>query len=136
MNQAQWLAEQVDGVTDTVISISPSEWAEEFRRLPPGQPRPGPYDYDVTPYLREIVDCMDNRSPVRNVAIMKGAQTGGTVGVFENALGYWIQHVKTSPVMMVTATQPLAALRMDEYITPMLAHSNLSHLIQSNTENK
>lgn len=136
MNSQNWLIEQIGDLTDEIITVSPSEWAEANRRLPDGSPLPGPYDYDVTPYLREVVDCLDDRSPVRELVIMKGAQTGGTVGVAENAIGYWIAHIKTAPVMFVTATLDLAKLRMDEYITPMIEQSGLSHLIQNNTENK
>jgi phage terminase large subunit GpA-like protein len=65
---------------------------------------------------------------------MKGAQTGGTVGVMENALGYFIGHIKTAPMMMITATQQLADIRVDEYIMPMIQQSGLAHLIQSNDE--
>ena len=136
MNAVDWLASEVENLTDTITALSPSEWAEENRRLPEGQPLPGPYDYSVTPYLREIVDCLDRRSPVRKVVIMKGAQTGGTVGVAENGIGYWISHIKTAPVLLVTANQALASLRMDEYITPMIEQSGMSDMIQSNTDNK
>lgn len=137
MNPVDWLIEAFAGLTDEIVAISPSEWAEEFRRLPGSVTSlPGPYDYAVTPYLREPADCLDQRSPVRDITIMKGAQTGGTVGVMENGLGYFIAHIKTAPIMMVTANQALANLRMDEYITPMLEQSELSHLIQSNTDNK
>lgn len=135
-SQTDWLVEQVDNITDTVVSISPSEWAETYRRLPASQALPGPYDYAVAPYLVEIVNCMDTRSPIRKIVMMKGAQTCGTVGVGENAIGYFIHHVKVATMMFVTATQPLAALRMDEYILPMLQDSGLGHLIQNNSENK
>lgn len=137
MNPVEWLEAEIDALTDELVQISPSEWAEEYRRLPASvTSRPGPYDYAVTPYLREIVDCLDTRSPTRQVAIMKGAQTGGTVGVLENFLGYLIAHVRTAPVMLVTATQDLAGLRMDEYIMPMIEQSGMSELIQNNSENK
>jgi phage terminase large subunit GpA-like protein len=136
MRQAEWLAEQVGEITDTIVNLSPSEWAEQTRRLPPSAQLPGLYDYAVTPYLREIVDTLDTRSPVRETIIMKGAQTGGTVGVAENAIGYYISQIKTAPMMLVTANQALASLRMEEYVTPMIEHSGLDHLIQANQENK
>lgn len=133
----KWLRKLVGELTHEIISLSPSEWAETYRRLPETvTSRPGPYDYSVTPFLREIVDCLDSRCPVRQVAIMKGAQTGGTVGVLENFLGYAIAHLRTWPMMLVTATQPLAQIRMDEYIMPMLEQSGMMDRIQSNTENK
>ena len=95
---------------------------------------PGYYRFDVTPYLREIVDCMGAESPVREVSFMKGVQLAYTTGVLENVIGYCIDHVKSAPVMMVTADAELAKLRMESYIVPMLQHSELDHLIRSTDE--
>jgi phage terminase large subunit GpA-like protein len=92
---------------------------------------PGPYSFGVAPYVREIVDCLDVNSPVRELTLMKGAQVLGTVGVIENGLGYFIDQVKTAPVMLLTADADLAKLRLESYITPMLRFSGLEHLIKS-----
>lgn len=92
---------------------------------------PGYFRFEVTPYLREILDCLSMDSPVREVALMKGVQIGATVGILENAIGYAIEHVKTAPVMLITADLELAKLRMDSYVTPMLQYSELTHLIKS-----
>lgn len=128
-----WLDEQFAAIPDQHVIIRPSVWAEERRYLPPSVTAlPGPYRFDVAPYLREIVDCLSIDSPIREIAVMKGAQVGATVGVLENAIGYVIDHVRTAPCMLVTADMELAKLRMDEYIVPMLRESKLSHLIASN----
>lgn len=135
--QMSWLAAEIDGLTDELKLLSPEEWAEENRYLPPScSSIPGPYSYDVAPYLREIVNCLDVRSPVRKVVAMKGTQICATVGIAENAIGYFISQIKTAPIMFVTADQGLAQLRMEECITPMIEQSGLSELIQANTENK
>lgn len=97
-------------------------------------PKPGYFRFDVTPYLKEIVDCMGAECPVREVSFMKGVQLAYTTGVLENTIGYCIDHVKSAPVMMVTADAELAKLRMESYITPMLQHSELDHLIKSTDE--
>lgn len=129
-----WLASQFESLTTEIASLTVSEWAEQRRYLTPSvSPLPGLYSFEVTPYLREIVDCMSVDSPVREVAVMKGSQLGLTVGL-ENIIGYYIDHVKTAPVMMVTADDGLAQLRADSYITPMLQASGLTHLIQSADE--
>lgn len=128
----EWLNERVDLLTDEKITISVSEWAEKYRYLPPQvTPMPGFYNYDVAPYLREIADCFSVDSPVREFDLMKGAQIGATVGVFENAIGYFIHHVKTAPLMLLTADAELAKLRMESNITPMIQHSGLEDLIRS-----
>lgn len=130
-----WLRQSFLALTSESPDASPVEWAEEKRVLTQtNSSRPGKYRYDVTPYLREPANCLDVRSPVRHVTMMKGAQTGGTVGVIENGLGYFIDHVKTAPMMMVTSTQELANIRVDKYITPMLQNSGLADLIQSNDD--
>lgn len=130
--EREWLAAQTRELTDAVVTLSPSEWAEQRRYLPPSVTAlPGPYSFDVAPYVREIVDCLSVDSPVREVTWMKGAQVAATVGVLENALGYFIDQVKTAPVMLVTADAELAKLRLESYITPMLRFSGLEHLIKS-----
>jgi phage terminase large subunit GpA-like protein len=65
---------------------------------------------------------------------MKGVQICATTGVLENAIGYYIAHVKSASVMMVTADSDLAKLRMETAITPMLQESGLLSLIKSNDE--
>lgn len=133
--QREWLVEQFENITTEMQVFTPSQWAEERRYLPPSvTSMPGFYRFDVAPYLREIVDCLSVDSPVREVAVMKGVQLGLTVGVLENAIGYLIDHVKTAPVMLVTADKELADLRLSSYIIPMLQHSELDHLIKSTDE--
>jgi len=133
--QRAWLAEQFESLTTDVPVWKPSVWAEENRQLPASvTPQPGYFSYRVTPFLREIVDCLSVDSPIREVVAMKGVQTGFTTGVLENALGYVIDHVRDAPVMLLTADAELAKLRLDQHIIPMLQHSGLEHLIRSGDE--
>lgn len=135
MDDLEWLAGQLAAITEGVQDRSPSEWAEEHRYLPASvTPMPGYYSYAVVPYLREIVDCLDVRSSVREVTVIKGAQVGATVGVLENAIGYLIAQVRTAPAMMLTADAELAKLRMDGYIVPMIQQSGLADQIKSTDE--
>lgn len=133
--QREWLARQFDELTTEVNQLSPSTWAESKRYLPPSiTSMPGYYRFEVVPYLREVLDCMSVDSPVREVSIMKGAQLGLTVGVLENTIGYLIEHVKTAPIMWVTADSELAQLRLDSYVLPMLQYAELDHLVRSADE--
>lgn len=130
-----WLDDCLAELTTEVEVFTPSRWAEEKRYLPSSvTSMPGYYRFDVAPYLREIVDCLSVDSPVREVAVQKGVQLGLTVGVLENAIGYYIEHVKTAPMMLVTADDELAQLRLDSYVVPMLQHSGLTSLIKSTDE--
>jgi phage terminase large subunit GpA-like protein len=131
-SEREWLANQFEALTTHLETLSPSQWAESKRYLPPSVTSlPGPFRFAVAPYLREIVDCLSIHSPIREITLMKGVQICGTVGVLENAIGYVIDAVKTAPVMLLTADAELAKLRMEAYITPMLQHSELNHLIKS-----
>jgi phage terminase large subunit GpA-like protein len=127
-----WLAGVIRRRLTTSLAImSPSEWAEKKRYLPPSSTSmPGYYRFDVAPYMREIIDCMSPESDVRHVTIMKGVQVGATT-LLENTIGYYIDAVKTAPMMLVTADAELAKLRIEGFVVPMLKHSGLDHLIRS-----
>jgi phage terminase large subunit GpA-like protein len=134
-DQREWLATQFENLTTELAGLSPSRWAETKRYLPPqATSLPGYYRFEVTPYLREILDCMSVFSPIREVTVMKGVQLGVTVGVLENCLGYFIEEVATAPMMLLTADAELAKLRMEVSIIPMLRMSGLDRLIRPSDE--
>ena len=137
MRDKKWLSQQFNGIKDHHEVMTVSSYAEANRYLPSSvTPMAGYYSFGVTPYIKEIADCMSLSSPVRVVAIMKGVQVGMTVGLLENTILYCIGHVKTAPIMALTADSEIAKLRIDQYVMPMLEHSNMSHLIQSNEGEK
>lgn len=118
-------------LTTETRELRPSEWSEKKRYLPASSTSlPGYYRFDVSPYMREIIDCMSPESSVRHVTIMKGVQIGATT-LLENTIGYYIDQVKTAPMMLVTADAELAKLRIESFVVPMLKHSGLDHLIKS-----
>lgn len=134
-DQDEWLAERLEALTVEIQHLTPSQWAEKRRYLPPSvTAMPGYYRFDATPYLREIVDCLSVDSPIREVSLMKGVQIGATVGVLENCIGYCVDFVKTAPVMLVTADAELAQLRLTSYVIPMLQASGLEEMIKSADE--
>jgi len=91
----------------------------------------GPYSFKTTPFLKEIINCFDPMSDVREVAMRKGVQIGATVGILENVILYYIGYVRTAPMMMMTADSELAQVRMESYITPMINESGLDDRIRS-----
>ena len=132
---SEWLAEQFDALTTELVELTPSQWAEQRRYLPASvTSQPGLYSFDLTPYLREILDCLGTESPIRHVILMKGVQIGATSGVLENALGYLIDQVRDAPAMLLTADAELARLRLEHHILPMLQHSGLGDLITTSDE--
>lgn len=128
----EWLRQQWAEVSTETARRTPSEWAEQKRYLPPSaSPIAGNFRFSVTPYLREILDCLGTESPIREITFMKGAQLGGTSGVLENAIGYYIDDVQRSPMMLVTADADLAQIRLESFILPMLHQSGLATRIKS-----
>jgi phage terminase large subunit GpA-like protein len=132
VDDAEWLARRFEELTTELNVVKPSEWAETNRYLPASVSNlPGYYRFSVNPFMREIVDCMAVDSPVREVAVMKGVQVTYTTATIENVIGYFIEHVKTAPCMLVTADAELAKLRMEVNVRTMIRESGLEHLIRS-----
>lgn len=130
----EWLCQQIAKLTTRVEILQPSEWTEAKRYLPASiSAMPGYYRFDATPYWREVIDCLGPESPVRHVTIKKGVQVGATT-LLENVIGYFIDHVKTAAMMLVTADSELAKNRIDSFIIPMLEYSGLNGLIRSADE--
>jgi phage terminase large subunit GpA-like protein len=121
----------VDGMIHQMERISPSNFVERTRYLPPSvTSKPGYFRFKTTPYMEEIVNCFDLRSAVREVNLMKGVQVGYTTAL-ENVLLYVMDHVKTAPTMFMTADAELAKGRIENSIMPMLVLSGRSEIIQS-----
>lgn len=129
-----WLADEIELITDTIEHVTPVQYNEANRYLPDSvTPLPGFMSFDINPFAREIVDACDPRSPVREVNLKKGVQITYTT-MLESILLYYIAHVKTRPTMMVSADRELVKGRIENYILPMLQQSDLAHLIRSSDE--
>jgi phage terminase large subunit GpA-like protein len=91
---------------------------------------PGPLSFDVNPFAREIVDCFDVDSPIREVNLKKGVQVTYTT-MLESGLFYYITHIRTVPLMYMTADKELADARVENNIIPMLNQSGFGDVIRS-----
>lgn len=128
---SDWLIDRVANMTDVVTRMTPVAYNEANRYLPQGvSPRPGFIRYDLFPYLREILEAFDVYSPVREVNLKKGVQTGYTT-LLESVLFYCIGHITTAPVLYITADKELAKGRIENNILPMLTESDMMHRIRS-----
>jgi len=131
---ADWVIAEVDALTDAIVRISPVTFNEENRYLPESvTPVPGYIRYDLTPYLREILDCFDVDSPVREVNVMKGAQVGYTT-LLESGFLYYMAHVTTLPIMFMSADKELAKARVENNFIPMINESGFADRIRSSDE--
>jgi len=129
-----FLVSQSENILSEIKHITPSEYNEKFRYLPESvTPLPGYIRYDVNPFMREIVDCFDVNSPVREVNLKKGVQITYST-VLESGAFYYMGHVKTLPMMYMTADKELATARIENNFLPMLAHSGMRDIIQTSDD--
>src|SRR4030066_1344092 len=67
VNDIDFFISQILQITDSQNYELPSEYCERVRYLPKELTKlPGKYSYDITPYLREIVDNFSPLSPIQN----------------------------------------------------------------------
>lgn len=131
---SEWLIEEVQGLTHELHHVKPSVYNEQNRYLPESvSSMPGYIRYAVNPFMREIVDCFDVNSPVREVNLKKGVQITYST-VLESGALYFMDHVKTLPMMYMTADKELAAARIENNFIPMLQHSGKADIIRSADE--
>lgn len=131
---ADWLLEQAGEWTEEISHITPTQFNEETRYLPESvTSMPGYIRYEVNPFMREIVDCFDVDSPVREVNLKKGVQITYSTALESGAL-YYMAHVKTLPIMYMTADKELASARIENNFIPMLNQSGLAHIVRSSDE--
>lgn len=128
---SDWIIEQMDGLTEKVTHVTPTQYNEEKRYLPASVSSiAGFIRYDVNPFMREIVDCFDVNSPVREVNLMKGVQITYTTAL-ESGIMYFAGHIKTLPMMYITADKELAKARIENNIVPMFNESDMGHIIRT-----
>ncbi|MCP4209834.1 MAG: hypothetical protein GY767_22725 [Shimia sp.] len=128
---AEWMACQVADLTDAISHETPVEFNEEHRYLSGSvTSMPGPIRYDVNPFMREIVDCFDVNSPVREVNLKKGVQITYST-VLESGALYYMAKVKTLPLMYLTAEKELASARIENNFIPMLEQSGFADIVRS-----
>ena len=131
---AAWIIDEVEQLTDSIYRVKPSEFNEENRYLPESVTSIAGYlRYAVNPFMREIVDCFDVDNPVREVSLKKGVQITYST-MLESGAFYFMGHVKTLPLMYITADKELAKARIENNFLPMLNHSGFADIIRSSDE--
>jgi phage terminase large subunit GpA-like protein len=92
---------------------------------------PGPYSFDLTPYMREIVNCLHPSNPVRFVSIMKDGQSGFTTALVVGGICYIIAECPDG-ILFTASDVQLAAKTIEERLDPVIRSSRLDHLIRPN----
>ena len=102
--------------------LPPDEWAEEHIRIPVrGNPEPGRYSLDRTPYWREPLQAIAQDDPHDYVVIMKTPQTGASQWS-RVAIGYWID-TTADPVLLIYPNQDACEEQIEEKVVPTIKES-------------
>jgi phage terminase large subunit GpA-like protein len=133
---ASWHDDIADLIESKINMMLPTEWATKKRILPTGLTSlPGPFRWETTPYLKEIIDCFAPGSGVHSVAIMKGAQLGFSVGVLENLIG-WIIDCEPGPTLFVSADKEMAESVVETRVDRMIESAGIGGKIFAQVEKK
>ena len=98
--------------------VSVSEWANEFRRLSPeASAKPGKFDINETPFMREIADSFGDPL-VPEIRVMKSTQ----IAYSENLNNFFALqiHLNPGPMMMVQPTLEMTEDYSKDRISPMI----------------
>ncbi len=125
LDEILFLKDQFANIKDSRVYQLPSTYMESVRYLPKElTPKPGFYDYDYTPYLKEIVNRLSPEDPARKIVFQKPSQIGATVGILEAAVGYYIGCAPTS-IMYISADKELVEKAVETKIEQMLESCGL-----------
>lgn len=100
--------------------ITVSEWAEKYRVLDRTSVSPGPWRNNLTPYLKEIMDELNNYES-EEIVFCKPSQVGGTEALL-NMLG-WVIQFDLSPTLLVYPSDTLGKQVSAKRIEPMIKAS-------------
>jgi phage terminase large subunit GpA-like protein len=103
-------------------AITGTQWAEKNRVMSRENcPLPGPYRVSVTPFIKEILDCVTDPI-VEKIVCQKSAQVAWTDGVVNNSVGYYVDH-EPSPMLILFPTGKMAERYSKEKLAPMIRDS-------------
>jgi len=116
--------------------IKPSDWVEQNRMMGSDETsRPGPFRYEDTPYLVEIINRISPNDPAQIITVMKGAQIGFSTGVIEGAIG-WIIAQSPGNILFLSGHQELSEEAMNGKIDKMIESCGLRGFIKPNVIRK
>ena len=118
--------------------MSVAQWAERYRVLAENTALPGRFSFQITPFLRGIVETINDKR-VRKVVCQKSAQVGWTDGVMNNYIGYVI-HVDPSSMAIMfpreATYKKYTELKLEPMITATPVLAPLVNLKSRSAENK
>lgn len=105
------------------IREEPSDWVEKNVYLTSAESRyAGYFNYDRSPYSREVIDCLSTSSDVEMVAVMKCSQSGFTAGVVTAVIPY-IMSQCPSNILFLSGSEKLVQDTVRDRLDPII-HNN------------
>lgn len=115
--------------------LTVSQWADVERRLSSkGSAEPGRWRTDRNPPLREPMDLLSARSPVRDVVLMFPIQFGKTE-IAINALGYTMDH-NPGPVMVCLPGEVSVHKWVAQKLNPMIEETPAVRATLTSTDSR
>jgi len=116
-----------------VNNLKPSDWAESNMVMSKEMSsQSGYFQYDQTPYTRELADLWHSQSSVRKWGIMKAAQTGGTAGAILNPIAWMIKNDPSNAMLLVGNHKLVKSTASD--LDGAIDGSNIRGLIRSSSK--
>jgi phage terminase large subunit GpA-like protein len=129
----KFITQKILGIPSSISKAKISEHTTQNRIMPPGTPRPGPWDNDYTPYLVEPMDNMGPHSSIQRTIIMKAAQIGFTA-MAENVICFYMGEVPAD-ILLISATEKLLERWVTRRLEPAINSYGLREQIYAQVEN-
>ena len=125
-----------DSFSFRVIKKKPSDWSEENIYLTSAESNfAGLFNYDVSPYNREIIDCYSPENPTALFGVLKCSQSGLTTSVVINGICYFISEYPSN-IMFLSGNETLVKDTIRDRLDPVIQNSGLGNLIRPSVMKK
>jgi phage terminase large subunit GpA-like protein len=127
------LATQIEHILKSIYLPSahqtPANWIEQRRYIQQhvSERMFGKWDWNNTPYMKQIVNHLDQYDPVTHIVLMKGVRIGGTFCLVHNGVPY-IMSERPTNIMLLSANDTLAEKTM-QGVDYGIDGCNIRHLI-------
>lgn len=138
LSQINYFEHCLDDLTDDSFIPLPSEWAQDNRYLPSSvSENYGKWNRRKVKHIADILDEVHPDRIATHIAVLKSVQSGLTVSLGENAMGFFTKY-RLGSVAFFTSTKNVGKARSSSALDIMIDNSGLDDLIKpaSNRTNR
>lgn len=119
----------LEELPDDAFIPLPSEWAADNRYLPSTvSENYGYFDCDKAKHIADILDYVHPDNPATHISVIKSVQSGLTVSLGENAMGFFTKY-QLGSIAFFTSTKNVVKARGNSALDVMIDNSGLDDLI-------